>query len=113
MPIFDAFSGTELIFLYNLILWKYFDIKCPLKFKTALLVLHPKQFKMLPVFVDELKLWLLSSRLCAKAVRLGSGINECLHITDGLKVFVFPKHLSESGAVLEINFVLFQLASEL
>lgn len=86
---FDAFGGTE-IFLYNSILWKYFDIKCPLKFRTALLVLHPKQFKMSPVFVDELNLCLLSSCLCAKAVRLRSGITGCLHITDRLKVFVFP-----------------------
>lgn len=58
MPVFDAFSGREI--LSNLVLWKHSDIKYPLKFKTALFVLHPKQFQMLPVFVDELNLWLLS-----------------------------------------------------
>lgn len=112
MPIFDEFGGTE-NFLCNLILWKYFDIKCPLNFKTALLVLHPKQFKMLPVFLDKLNMWLLSLYLCAKAVGLGSAVDGCLHITDGFKVFVFPKHLSGSRAVLETIFVLFQLSSEL
>lgn len=61
---------------------------------------------MFPVFIDELNLWLLSSRLCAKAVRLGSDISGRLHITDGLEVFVFPEYLSESGAVLETTFVI-------
>lgn len=66
---------------------------------------------MLPVFLDKLKMWLLS--LCAKAVGLGSAIDGCLHSIDGLKVFVFPKHLSRSGAVLETFLVLFQLFAEL
>lgn len=88
--------------LYNLVLWKYLDIKYPFKFKTALFVLHPKQFQMLSVFVDELNLWLLSLCLYAKAVRLGSSISRCLHITYGFKgIFSLPKHFSESGVVLE------------
>jgi len=63
--------------------------------------MHPKQFKMLPVFVDELDLWLLTLCLCAKAVRLGSDISECFHVVDCLKVFAFPKCLSEGETVLE------------
>lgn len=66
---------------------------------------------MLPVFVDELNLWLLS--LCARAVRLGSGIGGCSHITDGLKVFCLSKTPVRKWAVLETNFVVFQLSSEL
>lgn len=68
---------------------------------------------MFPVFANELNLCLLSSCLCAKAVRLRSGISGRLHITDDLRVVVFPKHLSERGVVLETNFVLFHLFSEL
>lgn len=68
---------------------------------------------MLLVFVDELNLWLLSLCLYAKAVRLGSSISRCLHITYAFKGF-FPFQ----NTFLKVewfwkHFVLFQLSSEL